>query len=73
MPQTTAPHTIRIALEWYLNPDHLPLIYAQEKARADGALAIELIAPDDHYDGFEALAKGEVQAVVTNTSVSSVI
>ena len=64
MPQTTAPHTIRIALEWYLNPDHLPLIYAQEKARADGALAIELIAPDDHYDGFEALAKGEVQAVV---------
>ncbi len=57
------PH-IRIALEWFLNPDHLPLIYAQEKAQLDGKLRIELIVPDDHYDGFDALAKGEVEVVV---------
>src|SRR5690554_1893820 len=59
-----ASSTIRIALEWYLNPDHLPLIYAQEQARADGALFIELVVPDDHYDGFAALAQGDVQVVV---------
>ena len=55
---------IRIALEWFLNPDHLPLIYAQEKAQSDGRLNIELIVPDDHYDGFDALAKGQVEVVV---------
>lgn len=62
--QTTSPLSLRVALEWYLNPDHLPLIWAREKAQADGSLSIELIAPDDHYDGFDALAKGEVEAVV---------
>lgn len=55
--------TLRIALEWYLNPDHLPLLAARERLRADG-LAVELIAPDDHYDGFVALADGSVDLVV---------
>ena len=64
MSQSNQPTSIRIALEWYLNPDHLPLLYAQEQARADGALDIELVVPDDHYDGFEALAQGQVQVVV---------
>lgn len=56
--------TVRIALEWYLNPDHLPLLHAQAQARRDGVLNIELVVPDDHYDGFAALAAGEVEAVV---------
>lgn len=64
MQQSSSSPRLRIALEWFLNPDHLPLLYAQEQARADDALDIELVVPDDHYDGFEALAKGEVQAVV---------
>jgi len=64
MQQPNAIPTVRIALEWYLNPDHLPLIYAQEQARAEGGLSIELVVPDDHYDGFEALAREEVQVVV---------
>lgn len=54
---------LRIALEWFLNPDHLPLIAARERLRDEG-LAIELVVPDDHYDGFEALARGEVELVV---------
>ena len=61
-PQPNA--TVRIALEWYLNPDHLPLLHAQAQARRDGVLNIELVVPDDHYDGFAALAAGEVEAVV---------
>lgn len=64
MQQASSPSSVRIALEWFLNPDHLPLLYAQEQARAEGTLSVELIVPDDHYDGFEALAKGEVEAVV---------
>lgn len=55
--------TLRIALEWFLNPDHLPLIAARDRLRAEG-LEVELVVPDDHYDGFAALAEGEVELVV---------
>lgn len=54
---------LRIALEWYLNPDHLPLLAARERLRDQG-LAVELVVPDDHYDGFDALAEGGVELVV---------
>lgn len=54
---------LRIALEWFLNPDHLPLIAARERLRDEG-LEVELVVPDDHYDGFEALGRGEVDLVV---------
>lgn len=64
MQQSCTLPAIRIALEWFLNPDHLPLIHAQRAAQADGGLNIELIVPDDHYDGFQALACGDVEVVV---------
>ncbi len=54
---------LRIALEWFLNPDHLPLLAARERLRADG-WDIDLVVPDNHYDGFEALADGAVDLVV---------
>lgn len=54
---------IRIALEWFLNPDHLPLLAARERWQADG-WDIDLVVPDDHYDGFAALADGTVDLVV---------
>jgi ABC-type nitrate/sulfonate/bicarbonate transport system substrate-binding protein len=55
--------TLRIALEWFLNPDHLPLLAARDRLREEG-MEVELIVPDDHYDGFEALAEGKVDLVV---------
>ena len=54
---------LRIALEWFLNPDHLPLIAARELLHAKG-WTVELVVPDDHYDGFQALAEGRVDLVV---------
>ena len=54
---------LRIALEWFLNPDHLPLLAAREVLQAEG-WTIELVVPDDHYDGFAALADGGVDLVV---------
>ncbi len=54
---------LRIALEWFLNPDHLPLLAARGRLRAEG-LEVELVVPDDHYDGFAALAEGAVELVV---------
>ncbi len=56
-------HRLCIALEWFLNPDHLPLIAARDRLRTEG-LEIELVVPDDHYDGFAALAAGQVELVV---------
>lgn len=50
---------MKIALEWYLNPDHLPLLAARE-----AGLDLTLVVPDEHYDGFDALARGEVTLVV---------
>ncbi|MFP4155895.1 MAG: ABC transporter substrate-binding protein [Halothiobacillaceae bacterium] len=50
-----------IALEWFLNPDHLPFVAAIETGRfAQAGLEVTLIAPDDHYDGLEAVARGEI-------------
>lgn len=54
---------LRIALEWFLNPDHLPLLAAQDRLRDEG-LEVELVVPDEHYDGFESLARGDVELVV---------
>ncbi|WP_394261730.1 hypothetical protein [Moraxella boevrei] len=52
---------IKITLEWFLNPDHLPMIagiVTGEYAKAD--LNVTIKAPDDHYDGFSALDDGSI-------------
>lgn len=54
---------LRIALEWFLNPDHLPLLAAREALA--GVVDVELVVPDDHYDGFAELEAGRVD-LVTN-------
>lgn len=52
---------LKVALEWFLNPDHLPFIAGVVTGEYQKAgLEVELIAPDDHYDGFEGILKGEV-------------
>ncbi|MGY6519477.1 MAG: ABC transporter substrate-binding protein [Lysobacteraceae bacterium] len=52
---------VQIALEWFLNPDHLPLITGiTEGWFAAEGLAVELVEPEDHYDGLAAVAAGEI-------------
>lgn len=52
---------LKIALEWFLNPDHLPMIAGIENGIYEkNGLEIELIAPNEHYDGFEYLKRGEI-------------
>jgi thiamine-phosphate diphosphorylase len=53
--------TLKIALEWFLNPDHLPMIAGVvSKKYEEGGINLEIIAPDEHYDGFEQLKAGEI-------------
>jgi ABC-type nitrate/sulfonate/bicarbonate transport system substrate-binding protein len=52
---------LKLALEWFLNPDHLPMIAGIELGwYRDAGLSLELVVPDDHYDGLAATASGEV-------------
>lgn len=52
---------LQLSLEWFLNPDHLPLIAGIERGwYRDAGLELELLVPDDHYDGLAATVAGEV-------------
>lgn len=54
---------MKLAIEWFLNPDHLPIIIAQEKGylKDNGISNFELIVPTDHYDGLQDLIEGNIQ------------
>jgi hypothetical protein len=52
---------IKIALEWFLNPDHLPMVAGIQTGKYKKAgLDVEIIEPKEHYDGFEDLKKGNI-------------
>ena len=52
---------LKIALEWFLNPDHLPMIVGIELGRyKEAGIDLEIIQPDDHYDGFADLKSGQI-------------
>lgn len=52
---------IKIALEWFLNPDHLPMMAGVVTgAYKNAGLDVEIIEPKEHYDGFTALQSGAI-------------
>lgn len=56
---------IEVALEWFLNPDHLPLIVGvHEGLFAAQGLEVALEVPDDHYDGMAGVTEGTVAFAV---------
>lgn len=58
--------TLRLGLEWFLNPDHLPFLVARQKGWLDDAgLALELVEPQQHLDAAEAIQKGELDVAIT--------
>ena len=58
--------TIRLALEWFLNPDHVPFIVAQKLGWfAEAGLQIELVEPAEHLDALAAIQAGEIDVAVT--------
>ncbi len=50
-----------VALEWFLNPDHLPFVMGLQQGwfREEG-FEVTLRAPEDHYDGLAGVVSGEV-------------
>lgn len=52
---------ISIALEWFKNPDHLPLIAGIENGWfREAGFDLSLVEPEGHYDGLAAAIRGEV-------------
>lgn len=55
-----------LMLDWFINPDHGPIIIAQEKGYfADQDLDIEIIAPADPSDPPKMVAAGQADLAVT--------
>ncbi|MEM6326170.1 MAG: ABC transporter substrate-binding protein [Bacteroidota bacterium] len=57
---------LRLGLEWFLNPDHVPLLLAHDRGWfRDAGIALELIEPEEHLDAVEAIESGEMDCAVT--------
>jgi ABC-type nitrate/sulfonate/bicarbonate transport system substrate-binding protein len=58
--------TVRLGLEWFLNPDHVPFFVADERGYyADEGVALEVVEPADHHETMDELADGETDLAVT--------
>ncbi|WP_412068694.1 ABC transporter substrate-binding protein [Rubrivirga sp. IMCC43871] len=57
---------LRLGLEWFTNPDHAPLLLAQDRGWfQDAGLEVELIEPEAHLDAVEAIERGDMDCAVT--------
>lgn len=57
---------LRLGLEWFLNPDHVPLLIAQELGWLDEAgIELELIEPAEHMDAIDAIKAGVLDVAIT--------
>lgn len=65
MTETRPAITLRVGLEWYLNPDHLALIAVRERRFGSGGIDLVLDEPKDHYDGFAALEQHRCDLILT--------
>jgi len=53
---------IKLALEWFTNPDHLPFIVGIDKGLYKKEnIDLKIIEPKEHYDGFAELKKNNIQ------------
>ncbi len=57
---------LRLGLEWFLNPDHAPILVAQAHGwLKDAGIELEVIEPDEHMDAIEAIEAGTMDFAIT--------
>jgi ABC-type nitrate/sulfonate/bicarbonate transport system substrate-binding protein len=57
---------LRIGLEWFMNPDHVPFLVALEKGWfAEVGLDVELIEPKEHLDAIDEIQADRMDVAVT--------
>lgn len=65
-PPVRAADKLTVLLDWFVNPDHGPLIVAQELGLfADHGLEVELIAPADPNDPPKLVAAGKAEVAIS--------
>jgi putative hydroxymethylpyrimidine transport system substrate-binding protein len=65
-PPAAAAEKLVLLLDWFVNPDHAPLVVAREKGFfAEAGLAVELIAPADPNDPPKLVAAGKADLAVS--------
>jgi putative hydroxymethylpyrimidine transport system substrate-binding protein len=58
--------TLRLGLEWFLNPDHAPFLIAEEKGwLREAGLALELVEPGEHLDAMAEIERGTMDLAIT--------
>lgn len=58
--------TLKLGLEWFLNPDHIPFILGLKHAWFEKAgIDLEMVEPKEHLDAMEAIEEGEMDVAVT--------
>ena len=57
---------LTIGLEWFLNPDHMPLIIGMKKGwfKAEG-LEITMVEPEEHFDAIDEMREGKMDIAIT--------
>lgn len=57
---------ITVGLEWFVNPDHLPLMIGIKKGwfKAEG-LDIEMVEPEEHFDAIGEIKAGKMDIAIT--------
>lgn len=57
---------LTLMLDWFVNPDHAPIVVAQEKGFfADEGLAVEVVAPADPADPPKLVAAGKADLAIS--------
>jgi ABC-type nitrate/sulfonate/bicarbonate transport system substrate-binding protein len=57
---------VRLVLEWFLNPDHVPFVMGQRLGWfAEEGIELEMIEPAEHLDAAELLERGEAEVAIT--------
>jgi putative hydroxymethylpyrimidine transport system substrate-binding protein len=65
-PSAHAAEGLTVLLDWFVNPDHAPLVVAQQRGFfADAGLEVELIQPADPNDPPKLLAAGQADIAVS--------
>ncbi|MDF2766424.1 MAG: transporter ATP-binding protein, partial [Rhodospirillales bacterium] len=65
-PAAVAAERLTLLLDWFVNPDHGPLVIAQQRGFfADAGLEVELVAPADPNDPPKLVAAGQADLAVS--------
>jgi putative hydroxymethylpyrimidine transport system substrate-binding protein len=60
-----AAEPLTLLLDWFVNPDHAPIIVAQERGYfADAGLEVEIVAPADPNDPAKLVAAGQADLAI---------